>query len=79
MPAEFYAPKYDQPEALNQPNPDLRTTIDWEPNVKTDSTGVASFSFYTADSETSYSVIIEGITSNGKIIHQEGKIMRQNE
>lgn len=77
--AAFYAPKYDTPEALNYTNPDLRTTIHWEPNVQTDSTGVAPFSFYTADSKTSYSVIIEGITSDGKIIHHEGKIMRQRE
>ncbi|MGV8094428.1 MAG: TonB-dependent receptor plug domain-containing protein [Mangrovibacterium sp.] len=78
-PAEFYAPKYDTPGAINQTQPDLRTTIHWEPNVQADSTGVASFSFYTADSKTSYSVIMEGITSGGKIIHQEGKIIRQKE
>jgi TonB-dependent SusC/RagA subfamily outer membrane receptor len=74
--AEFYAPKYDTPETPASKNPDLRTTIHWEPNVRIDSTGVATFSFYTADAETSYSVIIEGLTSNGKIIHCEGKIMR---
>ena len=79
QPVAFYAPKYDTPEAMTYKNPDLRTTIHWEPNVQTDSTGVAPLSFYTADSETTYSVIIEGITSDGKIIRHEGKIMRKEE
>ena len=71
---EFYSPRYDTPETLKNFIPDLRTTIHWQPNVQADSNGIASFNFYTADSETSYSVVIEGITSDGKIIHKKGKI-----
>ncbi|MDR2037913.1 MAG: TonB-dependent receptor plug domain-containing protein [Bacteroidales bacterium] len=74
-PVEFYAPKYDTPAARSAPEPDLRTTIHWQPNVQTDSIGVASFYFYTADAKTTYTVIMEGITDDGKIIRQESKIL----
>ncbi|MDR0714872.1 MAG: TonB-dependent receptor plug domain-containing protein [Bacteroidales bacterium] len=72
-PAEFYAPKYDAPSSGNAP-PDLRTTIHWQPDVRTDSTGVATFSFYTSDAASTYSVVMEGLTADGKIIRQEGKV-----
>ena len=75
-PVEFYAPKYDNPQTQASTTPDLRTTIHWQPSVQTDDNGTATFSFYTADAEgeTSYSVIIEGITEDGKIIHQKETI-----
>ena len=71
---EFYSPRYDTEEAIKNRMPDLRTTIHWQPDIQVDNNGIAYFNFYTADSETSYSVIIEGVTSNGKIIHKEGRI-----
>ena len=58
---------------------DMRTTIHWQPVIKTDSSGVASFDFYTADEPTSYTVAIEGLTEDGKIIRKEEKIRRRNE
>jgi hypothetical protein len=72
-PVEFYAPKYDTPD--NDSKPDLRTTIHWLPSLSTDETGKASFQFYTADSPSTYSVVIEGVTNNGKIIYKRGKIV----
>jgi hypothetical protein len=72
-PAEFYAPKYDTP-ALNT-KPDLRTTIHWEPNLTTDEEGKASFRFYTADTPSTYSVVIEGVTDDGKIVYKRDKIV----
>jgi hypothetical protein len=75
-PVEFYSPKYDTPKARKNSAPDLRTTIYWQPVVRVDDTGKASFDFYTADSETTYTVILEGIASEGKIIHKEQKIAR---
>ena len=74
QPVEFYAPKYDTPEKRNAQTPDLRTTIHWQPIVQTDSQGVASFEFYTADDPTSYTVVIEGLANDGSIIRQEGKL-----
>jgi TonB-dependent SusC/RagA subfamily outer membrane receptor len=76
---EFYAPKYDTPEKRRSQTPDLRTTIDWQPDVRTDSLGVATFGFYTADETTSYTVTIEGLANDGKIIRHEGKLWRKDE
>ena len=76
-PAEFYAPKYDTPGARDYGIPDLRTTIHWQPKVQTDDTGRAAFDFYTADAESNYTVVIEGVTDNGKIIYKKGKIERK--
>ena len=77
-PAEFYAPKCDTPESRENKTLDLRTTIYWQPVVQTDSLGVASFDFYAADEATSYSVVIEGLTNDGKIIRQYGKLGRED-
>jgi len=78
QPVEFYAPKYDTPEKQRAQAPDLRTTIHWQPVVQTDSLGVASFDFYTADEAASYTVIIEGLAENGKIISHERKLWRKD-
>jgi 5-hydroxyisourate hydrolase-like protein (transthyretin family) len=74
QPVAFYAPKYNTSEKRNVQTLDLRTTIHWQPVVKTDEQGVASFEFYTADKSTSYTVIIEGLAEDGSIIRQEGKL-----
>jgi len=69
LPIEFYSPKYDTQEKINDPKPDLRTTIYWKPNVITDDEGNAKLDFYTADDPAAYSVIIEGVSDDGKLIH----------
>ena len=70
-PVEFYSPKYDTPEALNNKNPDLRTTIYWKPNVTIDTTQKASVDFYAADaSSTTYSVVIEGVGPGRKLMYR---------
>ncbi|UKJ07893.1 TonB-dependent receptor plug domain-containing protein [Solitalea lacus] len=64
---KFYMPKYDQE---NKPNvPDYRTTIYWNGLVRTNSEGIAKFSFFTADNSTSYTAIIEGVSAKGNIGH----------
>ena len=73
-PVEFYAPKYDTLESKNLGIPDYRTTIFWKPDLVVSDTGKASFEFYTADFPTTYSVVIEGISDNGKIIRRVEKI-----
>jgi len=73
-PVEFYAPKYETLEARQSPTPDYRSTIFWKPDVVITEDGEASFEFYTADFPTTYSVIIEGITADGKIVQQFEKI-----
>jgi len=72
LPVEFYSPKYDTQESFNNPKPDLRTTIYWKPNVITDNEGNAQLFFYAADDPGTYSVIIEGVSEDGKLIHYRG-------
>lgn len=74
-PAEFYSPRYD---AYNrQPDgSDMRTTVYWNPAIKTDSQGNSSFEFYTSDAvNTSYNIRIEGITGNGNIVGKDETII----
>ena len=69
-PVEFYAPRYDTLAAKNLSIPDYRTTIFWKPDVLVDDDGKASIEFYTADFPTTCSVVIEGISNDGRIIRQ---------
>ena len=73
LPIEFYSPKYDTQEKIDNSKPDLRTTIYWQPNVITDDNGNAKIDFYSADDPGSYSVIIEGVSEDGKLIHYRSK------
>jgi hypothetical protein len=62
---EFYSPRYSgQTPASNEP--DLRTTLYWNPSVKTDAQGKATVTFYTADRTTTYRAIAEGISDEGQ-------------
>ena len=74
-PIEFYSPKYETDEMRNQP--DLRTTIYWKPNITTSDKGEAAFSFYSADNPSTYSVVIEGVSNYGHLIHKTAKIKRE--
>ena len=64
-PAEFYAPHYDVPQTERKK--DLRTTIAWNPSLRTDAEGKASMSFWSADRRNNYNVVLEGITSEGEL------------
>jgi len=72
LPIEFYSPKYDTQESANDSKPDFRTTIYWKPNVITDAEGNVKLDFYTADDPATYSVVIEGVSDDGKLIHYRG-------
>ncbi|MDR2065969.1 MAG: TonB-dependent receptor plug domain-containing protein [Prevotellaceae bacterium] len=72
-PVEFYSPKYDTPEAIKNEKADIRSTIYWKPNVLANETGKATIDFYTADTPTTYSIVIEGVNDNGKLIYHRGK------
>ncbi|MDR2038502.1 MAG: hypothetical protein LBQ60_11325, partial [Bacteroidales bacterium] len=75
-PVEFYAPKYDTP--AQNTRPDSRTTIHWQPNITTDEYGKAGFSFYTADTPSTYTVVIEGMTEDGKTVYKRDQIVVEN-
>ncbi|MBX0335422.1 TonB-dependent receptor plug domain-containing protein [Pontibacter sp. HSC-14F20] len=62
---EFYSPTYDGKSPTSR-EPDLRTTLYWNPNVQTDAAGKATVSFYAADRNTTYRAIMEGISDAGR-------------
>ncbi|MCD7915751.1 MAG: hypothetical protein LUG96_11220 [Tannerellaceae bacterium] len=66
---EFYSPAYETPEQINNVSPDLRTTIYWAPDIRTNGEGEAKIQFYTADSPGTYSVVVEGLTPEGLPIY----------
>ncbi|HVV54375.1 MAG TPA: TonB-dependent receptor plug domain-containing protein [Mucilaginibacter sp.] len=73
---EFYSPKYDVANGTNS-KPDLRSTIYWQPQLTTGKDGIASFEYYNADGTGTYSVIIEGMDSNGNLGRQVYKYQVQ--
>ena len=66
---QFYSPVYSTEQEKNSSKPDYRTTIHWNPNVQVDSTGTVNLSFYAADIPTKYSVVLEGVSTEGHLIH----------
>ncbi|MFA5328088.1 MAG: hypothetical protein WC384_09875 [Prolixibacteraceae bacterium] len=66
---EFYSPAYETEEQRKNTATDLRSTIYWNPCVRTDSTGIAHLSFYSADLPSQYGLVIEGVSSFGHLIY----------
>ncbi|RZL15960.1 MAG: TonB-dependent receptor, partial [Pedobacter sp.] len=62
----FYSPRYDS-KLVNNDQPDLRSTIYWNPAVKTDMSGKASFKFFAGDGPGIYKVTIEGLNAAGNL------------
>jgi len=61
---EFYVPAYNKPEVKQDSTPDFRTTIYWNPVIRTEQNGRAEINFYTGDDTGSYSYTLEGIGNN---------------
>jgi hypothetical protein len=59
----FYSPKYAPDSKADMT--DIRSTIFWEPDIRTDKDGQATVKFYTADNPGSYSLILEGCDMQG--------------
>ncbi|MFD2874299.1 carboxypeptidase regulatory-like domain-containing protein [Mucilaginibacter ximonensis] len=66
---EFYSPRYDRPGRASS-QPDLRTTVYWNPYLKTDADGNTTFNFFNADGPGTYRVVIEGINADGQLGRQ---------
>jgi hypothetical protein len=66
---EFYSPRYDRSNNVNN-QPDLRTTVYWNPYLKTDETGKTSINFFNADRPGTYRLVVEGINADGQLGRQ---------
>jgi TonB-dependent SusC/RagA subfamily outer membrane receptor len=60
---EFYSPNY---ETSNIERSDHRATIYWNPEIVSDSTGTAKFSFFTSDDPGFMLLKVEGLSFDGK-------------
>lgn len=73
-PDEFFHPKYPTPADRTGGNQDMRSTITWEPFIRTDALGQATVGFYTADRSGKYDVVLEGITDAGELCRSTAEI-----
>jgi MG2 domain len=58
----FYSPNYASPSTQSK---DLKTTIFWNPAVKTNGNGEATITYYNSDNKGSIRIIADGITDKG--------------
>ncbi len=61
---EFYAPKYDVSLA-DHVRPDFRSTLHWQPNVRTDASGKATITYWNTDAKATMKIIAEGVSAQG--------------
>lgn len=73
-PDAFFKPKYVTAESRVTGQPDNRSTITWEPYIRTDDNGNALVWFYTADRDSTYDVVMEGITDDGELLRKVDQI-----
>ena len=66
---EFYSPQYT--DKSQKTRPDHRTTLYWNPKVKTETNGKVSVKFYASDISKRYLVTLEGISNDGTIVHHQ--------
>ncbi len=62
----FYTPDFSTVEMRNNRLPDFRNTLYWKPDLHTGKNGKAEVGFFTSDETSDYTIVIEGITSDGK-------------
>jgi hypothetical protein len=62
---DFYSPDYSTSATKNNRIPDYRNTLYWTPDVRTGKNGKAEIVFFTSDESSDYTIVVEGISSNG--------------
>ena len=61
----FYSPQYDTQKQRESRMPDRRNLLFWAPQVSLDKEGKQQLEFYTSDLIGTYTIVIEGLTTNG--------------
>ncbi|MDO5447250.1 MAG: hypothetical protein Q4F34_05700 [Prevotellaceae bacterium] len=62
---DFYAPRYDTPERMNDATPDIRTTVYWTPSIIIGDSGEVDIEFYTPDNMVDLQFDLQGINAEG--------------
>ncbi len=66
LPEPFYTPRYNAQSNSAPIGTDVRSTIQWAPNIITDADGNAKISFYSADKPGGYTLTVEGMNLTGE-------------
>ncbi|HEX8425933.1 MG2 domain-containing protein [Hymenobacter sp.] len=62
---EFYAPRYDTPQAKQSRLPDMRNLLYWNPAITSSSGEPSKLEFYTGDQAGRYMVVVQGLSGKG--------------
>lgn len=68
---EFYQPNYEKKERFESEEPDLRSVVYWEPQLKLENGEPAQVSYFNPDNAKEVVLVIEVITLNGQIGYRE--------
>lgn len=63
---EFYSPEYSTDSLKSGRIPDYRNTLYWGPGKHTDKEGTTYVEFYTSDESSDYTIVVRGISADGK-------------
>ncbi|MFT4031578.1 MAG: TonB-dependent receptor plug domain-containing protein [Siphonobacter sp.] len=63
---ECYVPNYEHPTSMDA-RPDFRSTVYWNPHVRTDQNGKATLIFFNSDHTTTLRANLEGVTNEGLV------------
>ncbi len=63
---EFFSPDYSSSILKNSHIPDYRNTIYWNPDLRTTVNGKTEIEFFTSDEKAEYTIIVEGISNDGR-------------
>src|SRR5664279_2541085 len=62
----FYSPVYGSDMKKDKRLPDFRNTLLWKPDLNTGKDGNTEITFYASDESAEYTIVVEGITPDGK-------------
>jgi hypothetical protein len=62
----FYSPDFSTPALKSSHIPDFRNTLLWKPELQTKKDGNAEVTFFTSDEISDFTIVVEGITPDGK-------------
>lgn len=74
QPIDYFFPRYQPGEKPSQMQPDVRRTLYWNPYLRMTKDTLLHLDFYSADLPTTYTIRVEGITTQGRIVDGQLKL-----
>jgi hypothetical protein len=62
---QFYSPSYPNTQSKNSSMPDLRSVLHWEPYIYVNNKDEKQISFYSADLNGKYAIVVQGLSEKG--------------